>query len=75
LDAAQKALDDKEPAVRAAAATALGQMGSTPSIPRLRKTLADSDASVALAAAQALHTLNDPVAYDVFYEVLTGQRK
>jgi HEAT repeat protein len=75
VDAAEGALDDKEPAVRAAAATALGQMNSTSSIPKLRKMLSDKQASVVLAAARALHALNDPVAYAVFYEVLTGERK
>lgn len=72
---AEKALEDKEPQVRAAAVTALGQMGSTASIPKLRKVLSDDDASVVLAAAHALNVLQDPTAYDVFYEVLTGERK
>jgi HEAT repeat protein len=75
LDAAEGAYDDKEPAVGAAAATALGQMNSTSSIPKLRKMLSDKQASVVLATAHALRALNDPVAYEVFYEVLTGERK
>jgi HEAT repeat protein len=75
VDAAEAAIDDKEPEVRAAAATALGQMNSTSSIPKLTKMLSDKQASVVLAAARALHDLNDPVAYSVFYEVLTGERK
>jgi HEAT repeat protein len=73
--AAEKALQDQEPKVRAAAATALGEMGSTGSIPKLKKALSDDDASVVLAAAHALRSLKDPVAYEVFYEVLTGERK
>jgi len=72
---AERTLQDKEPEVRAAGATALGQMGSTPSIPKLRKMLSDNDPTVVLAAAHALRVLNDPVAYEVFYEVLTGERK
>jgi HEAT repeat protein len=75
LDAAEAALDDQDPAVRAAAATALGQMNAASSIPKLKELLSDKQASVVLAAAHALHALNDPVAYDVFYEVLTGERK
>jgi hypothetical protein len=75
LEMAERALQDKEPEVRAAGATALGQMGSTPSIPKLRKMLSDNDPTVVLAAAHALRVLNDPVAYEVFYEVLTGERK
>ena len=73
--ASETALEDEKPQVRAAAATTLGQMCSTGSIPKLRKALSDDDASVVLAAAHALRTLKDPVAYKVFYEVLTGERK
>ena len=73
--AAERALEDNEPAVRAAAATALGQMGSTASIPKLRKMLSDKEASVVLAAAHAMRALHDPIAYEVFYEILTGERK
>ena len=68
-------MEDEEHEVRAAAATALGQMGSTASIPKLRKMLSDDNPSVVLAAAHALRTLNDPVGYEVFCEVLTGERK
>jgi HEAT repeat protein len=75
LKVLQKASGDKEPEVRAAAATALGQIGSTTSIPTLRKMLSDNDPVVVLAAAHALWILNDPMAYEVFYEVLTGERK
>ncbi len=76
LEMAQRGLEDKEPEVRAAAATALGQMGSTTSIPKLlRKMLSDNEPTVVLAAAHALRVLNDPVAYEVFYELLTGERK
>jgi HEAT repeat protein len=50
-------------------------MGSTASIPKLRKMLSDQQASVVLAAARALRVLLDPVAYEVFYEVLIGERK
>jgi HEAT repeat protein len=71
----QKASRDKEPEVRVAAATALGQLGSKASIPTLRKMLSDNDPAVVLAAAHALWILNDSVAYDVFYEELTGERK
>jgi hypothetical protein len=62
LEMAQKALNDEKAEVRAAAVAALGQMGSTPSIPEL-------------AAAHALRALKDPTAYEVYYEVLAGERK
>jgi HEAT repeat protein len=74
-DMAQKALQDQKPEVRAAAATALGLIGSKESIPELKKALADRKPAVALAAAHALQLLNDPAGYEVYYEVLTGERK
>ncbi len=75
LEMAQRALQDQKPDVRAAAATALGLMGSNVSIPELKKALSDKEPSVVLAAAHALQVLNDPAGYEVYYEVLTGERK
>jgi HEAT repeat protein len=75
LGMARKALGDEKPEVRAAAATALGQMRSRLSIPRLRTLLSDKEPSVVLAAASALMTFKDQSAYDVYYEILTGERK
>lgn len=72
---AEKALGDEKPPVRTAAATALGEMRSKASIPKLRKALSDTDGAVVLAAAQALVTLKDNRGYDAYYAVLTGQRK
>jgi HEAT repeat protein len=75
VESAEKALSDKKPAVRTAAATALGQMGSRPSIPLLKEALADKNNLVFFAAADSLLTLGDPAGYDLYYEVLTGERK
>jgi HEAT repeat protein len=72
---AEHALGDPKPEVRSAAATALGQMHSTVSIPKLKQTLSDKEISVALAAARALHAMNDKSGYDFYYEILTGERK
>lgn len=72
---AEKALADDKPEVRSAAAAALGDMKSRTSIPKLKKALDDDDPSVALAAAHALDLMHDGSAYEVYYEVLTGQRK
>jgi HEAT repeat protein len=72
---AQTALHDRKPEVRAAAATALGLMGSKESAPELKNALADKKPAVAMAAAHALQVLNDPAGYQVYYEVLTGERK
>jgi hypothetical protein len=72
---AEKALRDDKPEVRSAAAAALGDMKSRTSIRKLRAALDDNDPSVALAAAHSLELMHDDSAYEVYYEVLTGQRK
>ena len=72
---AERALGDDNPRVRAAAAIALGDMRSTRSIPKLTEALADTDPVVVLSAAHSLLLMHDNKAYDVYYAVLTGQRK
>lgn len=72
---AENALSDRRPEVRAAAATALGDMSSSASIRKLSKALSDPDPAVVLAAAHSLLLLRDRTAYNVYYAVLTGQRK
>jgi len=72
---AEKALKDAKASVRAAAADALGQMHATGADAQLRAALNDKQLPVVLAAARALHLLNDPACYDVYYEVLIGERK
>jgi HEAT repeat protein len=73
---AEKALDDARPEVRVAAATALGQMHATQSIPRLQESLSDPRIAVVMAAAHSLRDLkDDSSAYSVYYDVLTGKRK
>lgn len=72
---AEKELKDDKAEVRAAAAAALGGMNSRRSISNLRMTLDDSDPLVVLAAAHALDLLHDKSAYEVYYEVLNGERK
>lgn len=72
---AEEALRDKEPTVRAAAAKALGAMGSTASIPKLENLLSDKDISVVLAAAHALVQVKEKSGYDTYYSVLEGELK
>ena len=72
---AEHAIGDKNPEVRAAAATALGQIGAKTSLPALHKLAAEKDNRVFFAAADALILMDDPAGYDVYYEVLTGERK
>jgi len=73
---AEDALGDDNPPVRAAAATALGQMHATESIAKLQKLLTDARISVVMAAAHSLRDLKDDAsAYSIYYDVLTGERK
>jgi HEAT repeat protein len=73
---AEGALDDDKPDVRAAAATALGQMHAIESVAKLQKLLQDDRISVVMAAAHSLRDLKDNTsAYSIYYDVLTGERK
>ena len=72
---AEKSLADPNANVRVEAATTLGQMGAFSARAKLRAVLEDKEAKVVVAAANALFTLKDPAAYDVYYALLTGERK
>jgi HEAT repeat protein len=72
---ASHALSDSKPQVRTAAAGALGELHANSAIPKLEEALSDKEPSVALAAAHSLLTLKDARAYEVYYEILTGERK
>jgi HEAT repeat protein len=72
---AEKALSDPAIDVRTEAATVLGKLGAHHAIPQLKELLKDRQIKVVLSAAQALYELHDPAAYDVYYAILTGQRK
>jgi HEAT repeat protein len=68
-------LTDEKPEVRAVAAAALGNMNARKSIPKLRTAMDDQDPSVVLAAAHSLDLMHDNSAYEIYYEVLNGERK
>jgi HEAT repeat protein len=72
---AEKTLTDEKPEVRAAAAAALGNMKARKSISKLKSAVDDQDPSVALAAAHSLDLMHDNSAYEVYYEILNGERK
>ena len=74
-DLAEKFLVDSNADVRAEAATALGGMGAASSQPKLEQALKDKELKVVVAAASSLYTFKDPAAYDVYYALLTGERK
>src|SRR5205809_523219 len=73
--AAVSALQDKKPTVRVAAATALGSMQAQHANLELEGVLQDSEPAVVLAAANSLLLLHDKIGYDVYYDVLTGERR
>ena len=73
--AAVSALQDKKPTVRVAAATALGSMQAQHANLELEGVLQDSEPAVVLAAANSLLLLHDNVGYDIYYDVLTGERR
>ncbi|HEV2400899.1 MAG TPA: HEAT repeat domain-containing protein [Candidatus Sulfotelmatobacter sp.] len=73
---AEDSLKDPKPEVRTAAATALGQMHATESVPKLQQVLADPKIPVVMAAANSLRELQDIApAYEVYYDLLVGERK
>jgi HEAT repeat protein len=72
---AAESISDKNSDVRAAAALALGRLGSSRTIPLLRETLKDKNVKVALAASTGLLSLGDPSGYIVYREVLLRKRK
>ncbi|HSS97636.1 MAG TPA: HEAT repeat domain-containing protein [Terriglobales bacterium] len=70
-----EAMADPKPEVRAAAAMAMGPLHATKEIPHLKDLLDDKEVSVVVAAAHSLVELHDARGYDVYYAILTGQRK
>jgi HEAT repeat protein len=75
VETAEHALQDSNSDVRTAAVTALGDMNSRASLPKIRALLKHSDAQTVVAIAVVLKKFNDPLGYEIYYEILTGQRK
>jgi HEAT repeat protein len=73
--AAIKALKDDKSSVRLAAASALGSMQAVCAKPALQDALEDSEPAVVLAAANSLLLLQDNSGYDVYYAILTGEKR
>jgi thiamine biosynthesis protein ThiS len=63
-------LKDQSLDVRAAAASALGKLGTSAVIPSLRPLMSDSSTQVKIAAAGALYRLNDPIGLPYLLERL-----
>jgi len=75
IELAEDALKDQKPAVRAVAARTLGQLDARSAIANLREATEDDDSRVSTAAADALISLGDTRGYDLYYELITGERK
>jgi HEAT repeat protein len=73
--AAKKALKDEKPNVRVAGAAALGSMRASDAKEELEAVLNDAEPAVVLTAANSLLLLKDDVGYDVYYDVLTGEKR
>ena len=75
-DQALKSLADNKPEVRAAGAEALGNMQAKSAIPQLQQLCrTDQDAGVVISSAKALVNLGDPLGFNVYYAILTGELK
>ena len=76
IELATNALSDQVPEVRAAAAEALGHMHAKAAAPKLKQVLEnEKDVAVIMAGARSLITLGDDSGYDVYFAVLTGEKK
>ena len=73
---AVKALADPKPEVRGAAVDALGQMRAKSAVPKLVELVkSEQEVSVIMACGRSLIKLGDPIGYNVYYAILTGERK
>lgn len=61
VDTAEHALQDSKSDVRRAAVTALGDMSSRASLPKIRVLLEHADAKTVVAIAAVLKKFNDPL--------------
>jgi HEAT repeat protein len=75
VETAEHALQDSKSDVRRAAVTALGDMGSKASLPKIRVLLEHADAKTVVPIAAVLKKFDDPKGYEIYYEILTGERK
>jgi HEAT repeat protein len=66
--------NDKDPEVRQAAASSLGEMKARVAIPKLKAAM-DNDPEVSFVAARSLWLMGDRSGRDLIEEVATGQQK
>jgi HEAT repeat protein len=71
----ETALAHSDKIVRSEAATALGKMHAVTARAKLHACLDDKEVLVVLACTNSLYLLKDPMAYEVYYALLTEERK
>jgi HEAT repeat protein len=75
LKTLEECLHDPKPEIRRAAVAALGDMNAKSSLPKIKALLSDSDAKTTLAIAAVLKKLGDPEGFEIYNELVTGERK
>ena len=75
LNILEECLQDPRPEVRTTAVAALGDMNAKSSLPKIKALLSDSDAKTTLAIAAVLKKFGDPKGSEIYYELVTGERK
>lgn len=71
----EECLQDPKPEIRTAAVTALGDMNAKLSLPKIKALLSYSDAKTTLAIAAVLKKFGDPAGFEIYNELVTGERK
>jgi HEAT repeat protein len=75
LTTLEQCLQDPKPEIRTAAVAALGDMNAKSSLPKIKALLSDSDVKTTLAIAAVLKRFGDPEGFEIYNEVVTGERK
>ena len=75
LKTLEESLQDPKPEIRMAAVGALGVLNAKSSLPKIKALLSDSDAKTTIAIAAVLKKFGDPEGFEIYYELVTGQRK
>lgn len=75
LKTLEECLQDPKPEIRTAAVAALGEMNAKSSLPKIKALLGYSDAKATLAIAAVLRKFGDPEGFEIYNELVTGERK
>src|SRR5215472_15579632 len=75
LKTLEECLQDPKPEIRTAAVGALGDMNAKSSLPKIKALLSDSDGKTTLAIAAVLKKFGDPEGFEIYNELVTGERK